>query len=377
MIIKQPSVPSSPYSPAGSTIASIGGIDSFSPDWCSLGVVLRVLLVTNSLAVLALIWPWLGWEAWLHAFVESALWLEPSLFLSLILLCAVRHACLHLGLHTLWLQRFAALTIPPSMMALVYLALGWLLFLNENQPTMIWMRLLWAAALGLFFQHYFELRARAFSPALAEARLQALQARIRPHFLFNSLNAVLGIVRTDPRRAESTLEDLADLFRELMRERNELVPLENEVALCRRYVSVESLRLGERLQVQWRLDNMPKTAVIPSLLLQPLLENAVHHGIEPSSHAGTISVEITTLDTQVRIQIRNPYLALHTSQGNHMALDNIRARLALLYDVEASLEVKIETANDSVQAATHHPASSIHQQHVVTLTFPNRGRKND
>lgn len=345
-------------------MGSMAGADSFSPDWCRLGVVLRVLLVTNGLAVLALVWPWSGWAAWLNAFVESALWLEPSLFLSLILLCAVRRLCPH----TLWLQRFAALTIPPSMMALVYLALGWLLFLNENQPTMIWVRLLWAAALGLFFQHYFELRARAFSPALAEARLQALQARIRPHFLFNSLNAVLGIVRTDPRRAESTLEDLADLFRELMRERNDLVPLENEVALCRRYVSVESLRLGERLQVQWRLDNMPKTAVIPSLLLQPLLENAVHHGIEPSSHPGTISVEIAALDKRVRIQVRNPYLAAHASHGNHMALENIRARLALLYDVEASLDSTTEPAQDAQGVSSD-------LDYVVTLVFPNRAKK--
>ena len=133
---------------------------------------------------------------------------------------------------------------------------------------------------------YFHLRARALSPAIVEARLQALQARIRPHFLFNSINAVLSLVRSEPARAEIALQDMADLFRVLMRDNRDLAPLADELELCRQYLELEQLRLGERLTVDWNLKSMPADALVPPLVLQPLLENAVYHGIEPSSDAG-------------------------------------------------------------------------------------------
>src|SRR6185503_20942227 len=139
---------------------------------------------------------------------------------------------------------------------------------------------------------YFRLRARALSPAITEARLQALQARIRPHFLFNSITAVLSLMRSEPRRAEVALEDLADLFRVLMRDNRELAPLADEVELCRQYPELEQLRLGERLGVDWNVKSMPGDALVPPLLLQPLLENAVYHGIEPSSERGVVSINI-------------------------------------------------------------------------------------
>ena len=104
---------------------------------------------------------------------------------------------------------------------------------------------------------YLRLLAKAHSPALAEARLQALQARIRPHFLFNSLNAVLALIRRDPKRAERTLEDLSDLFRTLMSDGRKFVRLADEIALLERYASIEQLRLGDRLRVVWELDSAP------------------------------------------------------------------------------------------------------------------------
>ena len=128
---------------------------------------------------------------------------------------------------------------------------------------------------------YFDLRARALSPAVAEARIQALQARIRPHFLYNSINAVLSLIRSEPRRAERALEDLADLFRVLMADNRTLAPIANEVELARQYLALEELRLGERLRVTWRTDTHAADALVPPLILQPLVENAVYHGIEP------------------------------------------------------------------------------------------------
>jgi len=189
---------------------------------------------------------------------------------------------------------------------------------------------------------YFHLRNRAFSPAISEARLQALQARIRPHFLFNSLNAVLSLVRKDPKRAEAALEDLAELFRTVMADNRELIALGDELSLCRQYLNLEQLRLGERLSVQWRVDPGVEQALVPPMLLQPLIENAVYHGIEPGIGAGVIEVRIERRDDRLSLQLSNPYHEDYQHrQGNRMALANIRERLQLHFDVEASLNTRV------------------------------------
>jgi two-component system, LytTR family, sensor histidine kinase AlgZ len=186
------------------------------------------------------------------------------------------------------------------------------------------------------------------SPALAEARLQALQARIRPHFLFNSINAVLSLVRSEPQRAEVALQDLAELFRVLMADNRELKPLGDEVALCKQYLDLEKLRLGDRLQVTWHIENMPERALIPPLVLQPLLENAVYHGIEPSETPGEVEINIFLRRGEVHAVLTNPYRQTgNPRSGNKMAVDNIRERLALHFDAEGRLQTKI--AHDSYQ----------------------------
>jgi two-component system sensor histidine kinase AlgZ len=180
------------------------------------------------------------------------------------------------------------------------------------------------------------------SPAMAEARLMALTSRIRPHFLFNSLNAVLGTIRSDPRAAETALEEMADLFRALMQDPRHLVPLSDELALCRKYLALERLRLGERVQVQWDVDACPPDALVPPLMLQPLLENAVYHGIEPIDGGGVLTIRIVSAGGMVAMEISNPYEPRHDhAQGNRMAMDNIRERLGLFFGLGASLEHEI------------------------------------
>ncbi|HUL90889.1 MAG TPA: histidine kinase [Burkholderiales bacterium] len=189
---------------------------------------------------------------------------------------------------------------------------------------------------------YFHLRNRAFSPAISEARLQALQARIRPHFLFNSLNAVLSLIRKDPKRAESALEDLAELFRTVMADNRQLIALRDELSLCRQYLNLEQLRLGDRLQVDWRLDPSAEDALVPPMVLQPLVENAVYHGIEPGIASGLIEIRIERRGDRLWLQLTNPYHPDYQHrQGNRMALSNIRERLQLHFDVEASLNTRI------------------------------------
>ena len=186
--------------------------------------------------------------------------------------------------------------------------------------------------------HWLRLRSRLLMPAATTARLAELQARIRPHFLFNTLNTAIALVRVDPGRAETLLEDLAELFRAALADAQAQVTLEQEVELARRYLDIEQVRFGGRLQVQWELDPSAGPARLPPLILQPLVENAVYHGIEPGSQPGTINISARRVGDQVRLELINPYWPEHQHrQGNRMALDNIRERLQLHFDVEASL----------------------------------------
>ena len=209
-----------------------------------------------------------------------------------------------------------------------------------------WREIFWGLGYAAFgtglLAWYFHLRNRAFSPVIAEARLQALQARIRPHFLFNSLNAVLSLIRKDPKRAEAALEDLAEMFRTVMADNRELIPLGNEVSLCRQYLNLEQLRLGERLQIEWQVEPEAERVLVPPMLLQPLVENAVYHGIEPGITPGIIEVRIERRSDRLLLHLSNPYHEEHQHrQGNRMALANIRERLQLHFDVEANLTTRV------------------------------------
>lgn len=316
--------------------------DTVIPDCCNIGVIFRVLLAVNVSVLVAAQLRSAGLLAGLLDFVESAMIIELSCLLSLLSLCGLR--CLRV-IRTLrfWAQRALCGLVPAIITAAIvhfFSAFDW--FLNSFTHLTVTEGMLLAALFGIASQHYFELRTRAFSPALTEARLQALQARIRPHFLFNSLNAVLSLMRSAPRQAETALEDLADLFRVLMRDARNMSSLEDELLLCRQYLSIEKIRLGERLQVRWDMsridaDLLPK-AQMPALLLQPLLENAVHYGVEPALEPALIRIAISRSIDRIEIVVVNPYHRdMPQSKGNHMALTNIRERLALLYDVEAQL----------------------------------------
>ena len=309
------------------------------PDCCNVGVVARALGAVNAAVLLAEIAEGSG----ATGFLGASILVEPVCLASLIALCGLRRLS---RIIAPWGQRALCALVPAAITSLVIdllltspSGLFNLSVVSANQGMAV------AAVFGIALQHYFELRTRAFSPALSEARLQALQARIRPHFLFNSLNAVLSLIRSEPLRAESTLEDLSELFRVLMRDARDVTSLEEEIRLCRQYLSIEKVRLGERLQVQWKTSNisdkMLQKARVPSLLLQPLLENAVHYGVEAVSEPVTIEIELERQVDRIHVTIFNPIPQASSEEGvhvgNHMALQNIRERLTLLYDVEAQL----------------------------------------
>jgi two-component system sensor histidine kinase AlgZ len=306
------------------------------PNFRNLGVTLRILLISNGLALLQAVLVAGTWSDVPQRMMEIATLLTPILLASLLLLWAAQP----------WLSRLAyrrgALAVAALVMTLTlsihYFSTSFVRSLGGEYRYFDALRyaLISIIECGILLL-YFRLRSRTLSRALHDARLQVLRARIRPHFLFNSINAVLGIVRNQPKQAEAALEDMADLFRMAMTEGDDLVPLRQEIQLCRQYLALEQLRLGDRLRTDWQLQDIPEDALIPPLLLQPLLENAVYHGIEPLSQGGCIDILLRCSGDELHLKVKNPYTTRSNMphHGNRIALRNIRERLDLLFDVEA------------------------------------------
>jgi two-component system sensor histidine kinase AlgZ len=189
----------------------------------------------------------------------------------------------------------------------------------------------------------------------AKARVHALQARIRPHFLFNSMNTIAALTRSNPARAEEAVQDLADLFRATLSEKRNEIALAEEIDVARTYQRMEQLRLGDRLRVDWKIDPLPRDALVPGLTLQPLLENAIYHGIEPRSTGGVVTVSGEFNKGMITIVVRNPVppANLTMREGNRLALANIRERLDLMYGERATVK-----------------AGRFDEEYIVTLRFP-------
>ncbi len=304
------------------------------PDWRNFGVMLRVLLGVNAMALLAALVLASDLAGWPTAYVELAAVVEPCLMICLGLLSILRDVLWRLPLR---LGQGAVLGLAGGLAFVLYGYWQSLFFVDSGSA---WRAAVLAVAAAGVLLGYFELRAAAFSPAQTEARLAALNARIRPHFLFNSLNAVLSLIRARPQQAEEALESLSDLFRAAMRDPGELVSLADEIALGKQYLALEKLRLGDRLVVDWQVGEVALNQPIPPLMLQPLLENAVYHGIEPAAEGGTVRISIGQQGDELHIAIANPTAGqVQHAAGNQIAVANIRERLALYYDLEARLEI--------------------------------------
>lgn len=195
-----------------------------------------------------------------------------------------------------------------------------------------------AALAGLLWA-WLGLRARIWQPAQTHARLVELQSRIRPHFLFNALNTALALVRVDPERAESVLEDLSELFRTALADSGTSVSLQEEIELARRYLAIEQVRFGPRLKVRWDVDPRIGVARVPPLVLQPLVENAVRHGVEPATGGGRVVIEGKVQRGQAVLVVSNTLPDEPSEPGHGMALGNVRERLRLLHDVAAQCDV--------------------------------------
>jgi two-component system sensor histidine kinase AlgZ len=203
-------------------------------------------------------------------------------------------------------------------------------------------------ALRYFYLHY---ESDLHLKVQATARLQALQARIRPHFLFNSMNTIASLTHGQPDLAEQAIENLSDLFRASLAAESS-ISLQQELELTRSYIDLESLRLGERLEVNWHLPEQEPSLNLPALTLQPLVENAIYHGIEPLSSGGSIDIRIEPCAHNIKISISNPVVPKQQErqqQGNRMALENIRERLDLAFSGTASMSVNESETRYTVQ----------------------------
>ncbi len=310
-------------------------------DVCHPALALRaLLLVQAALAVVALAGATslAGWAA------RQAVLCFGGLFATLIWLvvvCALRAPLRQRSTAT---RAAAVLGLGAAAALLAWLPLAWagMVGVGPAAPFSAAGAAAAGAALAAALWAWLDLRSRIWHPANASARLAELQSRIRPHFLFNALNTALALVRVDPAKAETVLEDLAQLFRVALAEAGASVSLEEEIDLARRYLAIEEVRFGARLQVHWEVDPRVFAARVPPLVLQPLVENAVRHGIEPATQGGVVSLRAQLQRGQVTVLVSNTLSddpSRPASPGHGMALHNVRERLRLLHDVAAQCDV--------------------------------------
>jgi two-component system sensor histidine kinase AlgZ len=328
------------------------GHGSFLPDFCEARAVLAIVLIAALLAfVLTLARSPLAGTFWTDLAGTSAYLLWTGLLCAAVL-CKARP---RLATRTPRAAIAGSLALMVGTVAVVSELVYWFGRLwaertgldSEFFPAHHWRfllpNLLIAAIVGALALRYFYV-ANEWKRSVeleARSRVNALQARIRPHFLFNSMNTIAALTRSDPDRAEEAIEDLADLFRVSLSESRAQITLREELEVARIYQRIEQLRLGERLRVRWQVADLPTQAVVPSLLLQPLLENAIGHGIEPLPEGGTVTVAGRVDGDEVLVEVANPVSATARAvrSGNRMALDNIRQRLDLVFPGRASVQV--------------------------------------
>ena len=301
-------------------------------DACHVGVVLRAVLFVEAVMAVGAMFgaaTAVDWLTRLALFTGGAL---PATLFWLIAACGLKTSLARLPARV---QYGAGLALG----ALAGLFGGGMLAVGGLLMPVAWVACGFSGmALAGVLMAALALRARAVTPASTTARLAELQSRIRPHFLFNTLNSAIALVRAEPARAETLLEDLSDLFRYALIDQGQSASLADEIALARRYLAIEQVRFGDRLQLEWSIDAAANAALLPPLLLQPLVENAVRHGVEPSAEGARVRVSTQRRGSRVVIKVTNTVPDGPGEPGHGLALPNVRDRLSLLHDVQGQFQ---------------------------------------
>jgi two-component system sensor histidine kinase AlgZ len=318
------------------------------PDFCRWRPLLALAFILELIAIVLTLAKGLGGDIQ-DRFILTSVFLQWTGFCSAAALCGarrwLRHAPATVVFFVSWILLVAVIGVI-SLAGYEFLLHMDPLFQQSPEPRLSLMlrHLSIGAIVSLLVLRLFWLQHQWRQQVLAEgrSRYEALQARIRPHFLFNSLNSIAALIGTRPDDAEALIEDMAELLRAGLDARSRLVPLADELALARAYLRIEQARLGERLQVQWEIADDAARSEVPLLTIQPLVENAVYHGIERMAQPGTVLVAARRDGAVLRIEVANPRpdATAPAHQGQRIAIDNIAQRLALIYgDGKARLEL--------------------------------------
>ena len=323
--------------------------DFFLPELCTGAVVLVVVLIAEITAIVLAIAKHLpdeGIPLWLDL-ARISLFLQWIALTSAGLLCATRPYLMRMPLRTAMGLSYAILLAVTLVMSEIAFRLaentgiGQQLLPASHAGFVLRNLLICAIVSALVLRYFYVLNQwRSNVRREASSRFEVLQARIRPHFLFNSMNTIAALIRAKPELAERAVEDLSDLFRASLADASAHIPLSEELAVTRQYAAIEALRLGERLRIDWQMEGIPEDAQLLRLTLQPLIENAIYHGIEPRGDGGTVQVRGSFRDGRIDIEISNPLPPEGSSSrsGRQMALENVRERLALAWPGRAGLE---------------------------------------
>lgn len=333
----------------------------FLPDLCQMGAVIYIVLLAQILALVMA----LGSLLETRDFWSTLSWYSLFIFwvalLSAAVLCGCRSRMREWSDWSAGWFAFLLIVLITALLSVTVLEVlpyyEWLWAPPPSLKSSIYLRNIALSAIisGVILRYlYVQQQWRRQTQAEIEARLDALQARMRPHFLFNSLNTIACLARENPVLCESLVEDLAELFRASIKTSGRMVPLEQEIALVKKYLNIEQTRLGSRLQVVWELDNVPMDALLPPLTLQPLIENAVYHGIETCRETALLAIKGTLQTGKLVLTITNPVNQTAPQKyrtGNRMALETLQARIAGCFPDEGKLLASVVDGQYQIRLA--------------------------
>jgi len=320
---------------------------AYLPDFCAAGAVFVIVLVAELVAIVLTLAAHTAPGTFLTELSTTSMFVLWFALLSAALLCRLRPYLERLGPTRAFVTSFLLLQLLVLLLAETSFRLADYLeasvLISDDHSTYLLRTFSISAIVVAMAMRYLYVASewRRSIVLEAQARISALQALIRPHFLFNSMNTIASLTRSNPRQAEEAVEDLADLLRANLGATKDRATLKDELEIAAIYQRIEKLRLGERLSVRWDVAELPMRALIPSLTIQPLLENAIYHGIESLPDGGEVRITGGRENGKIHIEIRNPVApgdGSH-SDGNKMALGNIRQRFDLAYEGDAKVTV--------------------------------------